>query len=77
MPPLDLPIEPERLYTPREAAELFRVDPKTVSRWARDGRIPALRTIGGHRRFLGADLLQALEQSQDHAPEPELPVDLE
>jgi excisionase family DNA binding protein len=30
---------------------MFRVDPKTVTRWAKDGRIAAIRTLGGHRRF--------------------------
>jgi len=40
--------------TPAEVAQLFRVDPKTVTRWAQDGRIPreaCIRTLGGHRRY--------------------------
>lgn len=48
----------EDLLTPGEVAGLFRVDPKTVTRWAKAERIPhfegrpgALRTPGGHRRF--------------------------
>lgn len=41
----------DRLLTPREVATLFRVDPKTVARWAAAGRISAIRTPGGHRRF--------------------------
>jgi excisionase family DNA binding protein len=41
----------ERLLTPGEVAALFRVDPKTVTRWAAAGRIASLRTPGGHRRF--------------------------
>ena len=41
----------ERLLTPSEVAALFRVDPKTVTRWAAAGRIASLRTPGGHRRF--------------------------
>ena len=41
----------ERLLTPGEVAALFRVDPKTVTRWAAAGRISSIRTPGGHRRF--------------------------
>jgi excisionase family DNA binding protein len=41
----------ERLLTPGEVATLFRVDPKTVTRWAAAGRIGSIRTPGGHRRF--------------------------
>ncbi len=40
-----------RLLTPGEVATLFRVDPKTVTRWAAAGRISSIRTPGGHRRF--------------------------
>jgi excisionase family DNA binding protein len=41
----------EKLLTPSEVAELFKVNPKTVTRWARAGKITAIRTLGGHRRF--------------------------
>jgi excisionase family DNA binding protein len=41
----------DRMLTPAEVAKLFRVDPKTVARWATQGKIPACRTPGGHRRF--------------------------
>jgi len=41
----------ERLLTPGEVALMFRVDPKTVTRWASAGRIGSIRTPGGHRRF--------------------------
>ena len=41
----------ERLLTPGEVAALFRVNPKTVTRWAASGRISSIRTPGGHRRF--------------------------
>ena len=42
---------PEALLTPSEVAALFRVNPKTVTRWARSGKLTAIRTLGGHRRF--------------------------
>lgn len=49
----------DRLLTPREVGAIFRVDPKTVSRWAKQGRIPVIRTLGGHRRYYESDV-QAL-----------------
>lgn len=49
--------EPHELMTPAEVATFFRVDPKTVTRWARDGRISSFRTLGGHRRFHRAEVL--------------------
>ena len=41
----------EDLMTPAEVAQAFRVDPKTVTRWAKAGRITSIRTLGGHRRY--------------------------
>ncbi|MFM1777733.1 MAG: hypothetical protein RL741_351 [Actinomycetota bacterium] len=46
--------------TPAEVAALFRVDPKTVTRWADAGRLTAVRTLGGHRRYLHNEVLQLL-----------------
>lgn len=46
----------EPLYTPAEAAALFRVRPKTVARWARQGKIPSIRTPGGHHRYRETDV---------------------
>ena len=43
--------ETEKLLTPAEVAALFRVDPKTVTRWAKAGKLTAIRTLGGHRRY--------------------------
>lgn len=60
---------PVRLYTPAEVAVLFRVDPKTVTRWARKGRIPSIRTLGGHRRYR-ADHIDALLRFDDLDDEP-------
>jgi excisionase family DNA binding protein len=51
--------EVPQLLAPREVAALFRVDPKTVTRWAEQGRLTAIRTLGGHRRFR-ADEVYAL-----------------
>ncbi len=46
----------ERLLTPGEVALMFRVDPKTVTRWASAGRIGSIRTPGGHRRFRASEV---------------------
>jgi excisionase family DNA binding protein len=43
--------EQEVLLTPAEVASLFRVDPKTVTRWAKAGKLTSIRTLGGHRRY--------------------------
>ncbi len=54
------PIDPgEPLLTPGEVAAAFRVDSKTVTRWAKAGRISSIRTPGGQRRYLEREV-QAL-----------------
>ena len=50
----------EHLLTPGEVASLFRVDPKTVTRWASAGRIGSIRTPGGHRRFRESEVRNML-----------------
>ena len=49
------------LLTPSEVAEMFRVNPKTVTRWARAGKITSLRTLGGHRRFRESEIRALLQ----------------
>ena len=56
----------DRLLTPGEVATLFRVDPKTVTRWASAGRIGSIRTPGGHRRFRESEV-RALLRGTDNA----------
>jgi excisionase family DNA binding protein len=51
----------ETLYTPSEVASLFRVDPKTVTRWAKQGRLTPIRTLGGHRRYRASEVEQLLK----------------
>jgi excisionase family DNA binding protein len=57
--------EPEQLLTPSEVAAMFRVNPKTVTRWARAGKISAIRTLGGHRRFKASEIRKFLEQTDE------------
>jgi excisionase family DNA binding protein len=54
--------EPEELLTPAEVAALFRVNPKTVTRWARAGKLTAIRTLGGHRRFRASEIRRCLDE---------------
>jgi excisionase family DNA binding protein len=63
------PREPEKLLTPAEVAEMFRVDPKTVTRWARAGRLTSIRTLGGHRRYRESEVLGLLHGSDTGAAE--------
>ncbi len=58
----------ERLLTPGEVAALFRVDPKTVTRWASAGRIGSIRTPGGHRRFRETEVRALLASLTTPAP---------
>ena len=61
------PAESETLLTPSEVATLFRVDPKTVTRWAKAGKLSSIRTLGGHRRYRESevrDLLNGIPQQR-------------
>lgn len=53
---------PEPLLTPGQAALILGVDPKTVARYARDGRLSAQRTLGGHRRFKESEIRAMAER---------------
>jgi excisionase family DNA binding protein len=53
----------ERLLTPAEVAAMFRVDPKTVTRWAKGGKLSSIRTLGGHRRYWESEVRRLLAQS--------------
>jgi excisionase family DNA binding protein len=58
----------DALLTPSEVASLFRVSPKTVARWESAGKLRAVKTLGGHRRFHARDVraaLRALSSSTD------------
>jgi excisionase family DNA binding protein len=51
----------DELLTPSEVAKLFRVDPKTVTRWAKAGKLSSIRTLGGHRRYRADEVHNLLE----------------
>jgi excisionase family DNA binding protein len=54
----------KRLLTPGEVARMFRVDPKTVTRWAKAGKLSSIRTLGGHRRYSESQVRRLLDQSR-------------
>jgi excisionase family DNA binding protein len=54
----------EELLTPSEVAIMFRVDPKTVTRWAKAGKLTSFRTLGGHRRYRKAEVMDLLRGTE-------------
>ena len=57
---MDENVADDALLTPAEVASLFRVSPKTVTRWAHSGKLTAMKTLGGHRRFRAGEVRTAL-----------------
>ena len=55
--------EHERLLAPAEVAARFRVTSRTVTRWANDGKLTAIRTLGGHRRFRETEVSRLVERA--------------
>ena len=53
--------QPEYM-TPGEVARMLHVSPKTVNRWAHEGRIACIVTLGGHRRFQRTEIERIAEQ---------------
>ena len=50
-----------------EVADILHVSPKTVSRWAKEGKLPFLKTLGGHRRYPEAEIRQLAEGLREEA----------
>jgi excisionase family DNA binding protein len=50
-----------------EVAEILHVAPKTVSRWAKEGKLPFLKTLGGHRRYPEAQIRELANQLREQA----------
>ncbi len=57
----------QQLLNPSEVAKLFRVDPKTVTRWAKAGKLPCIRTLGGHRRYPADEVHRLIEGSEENS----------
>lgn len=54
-----------------QVAELLQVSPKTISRWAKDGKLPFLTTLGGHRRYPRAAIEELAGRMGEHGEGPE------
>ncbi len=60
--------------TPAEVAAVFRVDPKTVTRWAKTGKLDSIRTLGGVRRYYADQVAGFLDATRsDPASQPGTP----
>src|SRR5215211_5064491 len=53
---------------PSEVAEVLQVSPKTVTRWAKEGKLASRRTLGGHRRYARADIESLAQRLQEQIP---------
>lgn len=53
----------DELLTPGEVARLFGVNPKTITRWASAGKLSAIRTLGGHRRYRAGEVYDLLDEN--------------
>jgi excisionase family DNA binding protein len=59
----------EKLLTPAEVSAIFRCDPKTITRWAKAGKITSIRTLGGHRRYRESEVRALMNRPE---PEPDV-----
>jgi excisionase family DNA binding protein len=57
--------QPPRYLQTAEVAAMLHVSPKTVARWAKEGKLPFMRTLGGHRRYPEAKIQELLDQLRD------------
>jgi excisionase family DNA binding protein len=55
-------VKPPSYLRPSEVADLLSVSPKTVSRWAKEGKLPFMSTLGGHRRYPEAEIRELVDE---------------
>jgi excisionase family DNA binding protein len=67
---LEQEIDADRLLTSHEVGALLQVNPSSINKWVKEGRIAAFRTPGGHRRIRARDLVEFLDRH--HMPVPAL-----
>lgn len=60
----DSPAAVKRLLRTSDIALLFQVSERTVAEWARRGRIPSVRTPGGHRRYPSEQIVKLLRDAE-------------
>lgn len=54
-------MENSKYMRPFEVAALFEVHPRTVARWADRGKFTAVKTPGGHRRYIREEVVELAE----------------
>jgi excisionase family DNA binding protein len=57
--------QPPSYLRTTEVAALLHVSPKTVARWAKGGKLPFMKTLGGHRRYPEAKIRELLDQLRE------------
>ena len=62
------------LLTPAEVAAIFNVDPKTVTSWSKAGKLSAVKTPGGHRRFPLSEVVELMARGSQQRTTPETVV---
>jgi excisionase family DNA binding protein len=58
---------PRKYLSSVQAAQRLAVSPKTIARWAKQGHLPHLRTLGGHRRY-DPEMVERLRRQLTHHP---------
>jgi excisionase family DNA binding protein len=61
------PIERPNFLLTSEVADILHVSPMTVSRWAKEGKLPFMKTLGGHHRFPEAQIRELANQLREQA----------
>ena len=65
----------DELMTPAEVGRLFGVTAKTASRWADEGQLDSVKTLGGNRRFLAAQVHELYAEYLRKSTRPSPPPD--
>jgi excisionase family DNA binding protein len=55
--------EDEKMLSAADVARRFGVNPKTVTRWAKAGKLECVRTLGGHRRYRASNIEELLKET--------------
>jgi excisionase family DNA binding protein len=58
-------IESPNFLLTAEVADILHVSPETVSRWAKEGRLPFMKTLGGHHRYPEAEIRELADQLRE------------
>ena len=59
-------VDANKIYTTHEAAKFLYVTPTTIIVWIKKGEIKVFKTLGGHRRIKGTEIIKLLERIEDN-----------